>query len=91
MRLLDVEQEDVEHLEQYVRVRKVQIDLVGTERGPDMSRTTTGGNSREQRQAARPRHAGQVGGRIDFDEVTSIRLTALEVGLATRGCGPTNG
>ena len=84
----DVEQQDIQHLEQYVWVGVVQIDLVVAEGRPHPLRAGSRLHLGQQGQGARPHHRRQIGIPLDHDEVAAVaRLIpqkALEPGALSR-------
>ena len=57
----DVRQKHVQHLEQHHGLPEIQIDLIGTERRPDVSLASIGLHLGKQWKAAGPRHLAYVG------------------------------
>ena len=77
----DIEQEDVQKLEQHIRIGKVEVELVVAERGPEMADPRPRPNFAQQRSAARPHGPAEVQRGVRFQEVFSLRGDAACIGF----------
>jgi len=74
-----VVQQHLGQFQQYLRLVKVQVHLVGAEGRPDLPRPAAGRKFGQQRQAPRSGHRRQIGGRIDLVKITHVGFVSLEV------------
>ena len=62
----------------------MEVDLVGAEGGPDVSKPLCGLYRGEQRKRARPHHLRQVNGGVDLDKVAVVGSLVAPIGLEPR-------
>ena len=78
--VMDIEQQNIQKLEQHIRVGEVDIDLVVAERAPNPALAVGRLHRAQQRRGARAGDGAEVGLRLHLDEIVALGGHAVAVG-----------